>query len=1734
MKLSYLVVLILAGVTSPVAQASTISSMVYALRGLSDPKQNLLPQSFEACERQCIPAVAATPEDRLDSQRTAFMCRKQAREVCQENKCHLGYQCFTETKELISNDLGDIFGEGICRVRKLNDKRITSSASLGEEDVSDCRASRVERIEFKKTVTEGFAGDKSFYFRQPGKGDAKDVWEAVLRFLDGGMDEAGLVGRGGKSADEKMNMFCKRFKGDSKELMRSTQDAAFDLPMRTFDRMCPFDEPLARHISRSLLHVFSELVFTVSDVLTNKDKLVAHVPHQKWCDSDEEDEEGSVCKYWCRKPRNWDKLAITAKSMLTKFEECVVSQKILTKDPTCTLEGFSDLFDKIEQLRSKPNPFADWYLTASNMMHGCPGKRISSSELSGHFLHGMKGIIGYISDPSATKVPEMDRISAGFAHVCGVTDDGAIECFGAGGNGQISANDWRTGHAHLKHTFPSKPGDLFVQVSAGAYHTCGLTTRGNVDCWGSHKSDLSKMFNTEIDSGFKPPVGKFIQVSAGRMGDPPHKRSASTWGHTCALSDVGAIHCWGAEHSRNHLPDNRCNGYKPKLPIDGVRYLKVSAGRDYTCGLSDEGAIECFGAGRKGPDTRGHVPTSAKPKRDIHQGAQRFTDVSAGSYHTCGVTDVGSILCFDQNPNHGDKGVGLPETTLRRDKSYFGFPKLPESGTKYVRVQTSSTHTCGLTDVGSMECWGSDVYGEANGYRPLVHAQSTHFVQIAVGVYHRTCGLGVDGRIKCQGFGVHGHDNKEYRKPKKGDTFSTISVGERHSCALATDGSVHCKGADGEQPARQMQYTEIVRDFRSTGASIYERNVVFSKLSAGFAHTCALAAVSGGIYCWGNRLETMRSKTQTGFKNWKPSQGARFIDVSAGIDSVCGLSESGAIICYGGAVRRDDNGKPFLPAKVNGQPPRRFTSVSAGSRMVCGVTNIGGVECISDGLGKDGKSSYMDIPPALKGTMQAVERPSGKVVKVSVGSVAYCAIMENGSLRCINNAAVNNGKKNKQKFTGACMGSTGGCITFIGEEIWPRGGGPPGTPGFNKGNKLKAGGRVNGFTDGGDGNVYTDVSVGSAFMACAVTRKGTIECFGDDGNGNTGLYEPHFPEYGEKFVKVSTGASHACGQTDKGNVICWGEEKEGECNNFKSWSPLGHRFAPPGCFMGTNRLNCDMRETGLHLEAGVFIGAEEYPLVVQNGMVIGTMLISILPKEEATDFEEYVKAKSTTSVKFDFDGDTVNLYYKGYYKDAGQNANDAKAEGSFSLPIFATSLLPYAPHEHYIYSSSTDDAKVTARRKRIGSETCVVYNKLDRTSKPVCYVGEVRKRYKGLSKVIGEEGVGHLQAISSGKMNAHLRSSKKRRRKRRNKRRRNTRLNAKRKKACEETFSGQFVHFKKFGSDETLSFIPKDVKFEMKGRLSICYCYLPEMGKRPCHDAMNAPALISTYEVKNNKRRRLLGVPAKNTEEHDASMACKCKKQWWYEHTNYFGCDSRHPGHPSGWCYTVGDCKGKAWKECKLRVDELEELLKKMLGERNGEKTSLSATTKPTMKPQEARSGAKVVLKKASSDALGSTDNANLNGINAVDTALSTLTGMKQKDDGVPDVQYVFKLTAEEGNSFLRPDDLKFNYETKSIEAAYDCSPGGEAQKICARAKDKNPAPASMDIRVYADEHWCCSSTSWDECMGSSGKSVAGGCDLQKTGTFKITVVGTGYDIEEIKGTRRRLLVKARGAHSGS
>ena len=80
-------------------------------------------------------------------------------------------------------------------------------------------------------------------------------------------------------------------------------------------------------------------------------------------------------------------------------------------------------------------------------------------------------------------------ISAGSSHTCAVTADGVAYCWGSNDSGQLGNPDT---HDNCSEGLCSRrpqavPGDLrFTGISAGASHTCGVTTSGVVYCWGSN------------------------------------------------------------------------------------------------------------------------------------------------------------------------------------------------------------------------------------------------------------------------------------------------------------------------------------------------------------------------------------------------------------------------------------------------------------------------------------------------------------------------------------------------------------------------------------------------------------------------------------------------------------------------------------------------------------------------------------------------------------------------------------------------------------------------------------------------------------------------------------------------------------------------------------------------------------------------------------------------------------------------------------------------------------------------------------------------------------------------------------------------------------------------------------------------------------------------------------------------------------------------------------------------
>jgi alpha-tubulin suppressor-like RCC1 family protein len=134
-----------------------------------------------------------------------------------------------------------------------------------------------------------------------------------------------------------------------------------------------------------------------------------------------------------------------------------------------------------------------------------------------------------------------------------------------------------------------------TNVTAGGSHTCALTPRGNLVCWGDNQFG-------QLGDGTMTNRGTPVAVSGLSSGVAA---IALGRGHTCALTPDGGVVCWGDNASGQLGNGTMTNPWTP-TPVSGLGsgVAAVAAGESHTCALTAGGGVVCWGAQRLG-STRG-------------------------------------------------------------------------------------------------------------------------------------------------------------------------------------------------------------------------------------------------------------------------------------------------------------------------------------------------------------------------------------------------------------------------------------------------------------------------------------------------------------------------------------------------------------------------------------------------------------------------------------------------------------------------------------------------------------------------------------------------------------------------------------------------------------------------------------------------------------------------------------------------------------------------------------------------------------------------------------------------------------------------------------------------------------------------------------------------------------------------------------------------------------------------
>ena len=317
------------------------------------------------------------------------------------------------------------------------------------------------------------------------------------------------------------------------------------------------------------------------------------------------------------------------------------------------------------------------------------------------------------------------------------------------------------------------------------------------------------------------------------------------------------------------------------------------------CELASTQAAYCWG-----DNTFGQVGDGSTVNRSVPTpvgGGVSFASLANGmADHACGLTAGGSAFCWGSNA-YGQLGDGT--TTDRRA------PVAVTGGQTFTRLVVSLNATCGLTGAGAIICWGASGYGlYGDGVLGTVHLAPTAvsaggktFTSVSLGPQH-ACAVATGGAMYCWGNNVNGQvgDGTFIARSaptalNDGRSYSSVSAGSSHTCALTTAGAAFCwgSGANG-----QLGAGSIASSSKPVAVS---GGLTFSAIGAGnSSHTCALTA-AGAVYCWGNNANNQLGDG-TAIQRLVPTQvlsSVAFASISIRNFSGCGRNAAGQPFCWG-------------------------------------------------------------------------------------------------------------------------------------------------------------------------------------------------------------------------------------------------------------------------------------------------------------------------------------------------------------------------------------------------------------------------------------------------------------------------------------------------------------------------------------------------------------------------------------------------------------------------------------------------------------------------------------------------------------------------------------------------------------------------------------------------------------------------------------------------------------------
>ncbi|MBI3773341.1 MAG: hypothetical protein HY272_11660 [Gammaproteobacteria bacterium] len=644
-------------------------------------------------------------------------------------------------------------------------------------------------------------------------------------------------------------------------------------------------------------------------------------------------------------------------------------------------------------------------------------------------------------------------------------------------------------------TTPTEPVTGFKTLGVGDNYSCAIKKIDNsLWCWGQNTSRQLGSGSVEDQSTPLPiEITKtWAQVEGGAQ-------------NTCALDMQNKLYCWGINTNGEVGNDTKLPTSNPTL-IGTDTWISIALGNNHACAIKSGYTLWCWGAnasGQVGDGTFAEKPSQTRIGADSD-----WLAISANGDHTCGIrhVDVGggsfnnTLWCWGKN-NKGQLGVGIGDTTNRNTLTQVG------AATDWNAISTGGEHTCGIRREvagggfdNKLYCWGDNSFGQY-GDGTTTSATIPTYINI-------------------------------------GTTWSSLSLGSTHTCAIKADNTLWCWG-NSDYGQMGGGVTAPVATPQQVASSVGVKRV-----ASGASHTCAINN-SDKLYCWGLNIQgqlglgsmiNTSSPTNITPLAWK--------QVDSGAGHTCGILDDvslGSVIYCGGLNQYGQLGdgtvqsRANLIDKLNFNPPLNpqptWKQLSTGTNHTCAIRSDAGstdtLWCWGDNsqlqLGRPGAATYTYWSPAKESSL------ANDWQYVSAGGQHTCGIRHN----------VITGANTLWCWGANSSGQLGNVVA-----------GPP-TETPQQENTAATN--------------WSTVSAGDQHT-CAI-KNNTLWCWGDNTYGQIGDNTTNTPvpvpkevcidvacTHASDWIKVSVGGQHTCGIrhnviTGANTLWCWGNDSKGQLGN---------------------------------------------------------------------------------------------------------------------------------------------------------------------------------------------------------------------------------------------------------------------------------------------------------------------------------------------------------------------------------------------------------------------------------------------------------------------------------------------------------------------------------------------------------------------------------------------------------